>query len=114
MRPMFPYRVDALPRALRGTGDTWTNRDGTPVKINEGAIDRWTLAHIGSGVGLNLLGVPLWGTVMLSIGFEVVENIIQPSIPSMFQGTADADSMANSFFDNWALVLGWVVTEAVK
>lgn len=81
--------------------------------INAAPVDRFTLLHVASGAALSLLGVDFWWTLGLSIAFEIVENIVQPLLPSLFPGTSPADSLVNSYCDTLAVLGGWAATEAV-
>lgn len=81
------------------------------LRINEAPIDRWTSVHVASGSILGLLGTPWWGALGISTAFEIVENIVQPHVPSVFAGSADSDSLENSVLDTAALMLGWFVAD---
>lgn len=80
-------------------------------QINAAPIDRFTTLHAISGAALRAAGMPWWGALILSVAFEVAENIVQPSVPSMFPGTSPSDSLTNSVCDTAALMAGWGVAE---
>ncbi len=84
------------------------------LRINAAPVDRWTTLHVASGVGLGAVGLPWWSALGISVVFEVVENLVQPSIPSVFKGSADNDSLENSVIDTAALMLGWFVANTIR
>jgi len=84
------------------------------TRINEAPIDRWTAVHVGSGCVMGALGMPWWGALLTSVGFEVVENLVQPHVPSVFEGSADRDSPENTVLDTAALMLGWFVVSSLR
>jgi hypothetical protein len=82
--------------------------------INEAIIDRFTFVHLSVGSAMNLLGLPFWSVVVLSLVFEVFENLLQPKMTSIFPNTAERDSPMNSSVDTLAVVGGWWIAEAMK
>lgn len=74
--------------------------------INGDAIDRFTLAHLGAGLGLRMLGVPPLTTAALAVGFEIVENPLKDRFPAVFPN-ATHDRPINAAFDAAAVVAGW-------
>jgi Na+/H+-dicarboxylate symporter len=81
--------------------------------INEAVVDRFTLLHVLSGAGSRLIGASLVTATVGSLVFEVVENVLQPQITSVFPNTADRDSPMNSACDTLAVMIGWAVADWV-
>lgn len=81
--------------------------------INAAPLDRWTTLHLATGTAMGLAGVPVWAAAILSVGFEVWENLLQPYFPSVFPNTAPRDSMLNAALDVIAVVAGCLVGQGV-
>lgn len=56
-----------------------------------------------------------WGYVLVgSILFEVLENTIQPAIPSVFPNTADHDSWPNAICDVLCVLGGFLAVQGLR
>lgn len=47
------------------------------LRKGEDAIDRWSIVHAGSGVGLAVLGVSVVPASALLVGFEALEAVLR-------------------------------------
>ena len=83
-------------------------------RINSAPVDRWTLLHLASGGVSSAFGVPFPVFAVAAIWFEIVENVFQGSIPSVFPHTAPNDSLANATIDVAASMAAWAVVDALK
>ena len=45
-------------------------------EINNKILDKWTLIHLGAGLGLGLAKIPRPYAYSLLVGFEILENLI--------------------------------------
>lgn len=102
----FSFQHGGLGWASIGT------HDGS--KINEALVDRFTAVHGVVGFAGGAFGMPFWFTVVGSLVFEILENLLQPKMASLFPYTADRDSPMNSSFDTLAVIAGWYVGNATR
>jgi hypothetical protein len=78
-----------------------------PKKPNTGGttdstpIDRWTLAHTGSGIILGIWYFPLWAVLALTIIWEVFETKVV--------GFGDKEIIKNRLVDIGVAVVGWAL-----
>lgn len=77
--------------------------------INQAALDRFTSAHAGVGVSIAVLGFPWWAALGLTIGWELIENVLKDKKPHLFPYSSH-DSTENSVADAAAVMVGFVVT----
>lgn len=77
-------------------------------EINEAWIDRFTLGHFILGLGLGDADVGLAPTVVLAIGWEVLERPLKRRFRSAFPHPSQ-DSGPNSAIDALAVMAGWWV-----
>lgn len=89
------------------------NRLALPGEINGGPFDRFTLVHFASGVALRAAGVPFWATIVVAIGWELVENSLKDDLPDFFPN-ATHDVASNAVVDVAAMLAGWASLEAIK
>jgi len=84
-------------------------------RINATPIDRFTVAHVLAGCVLRGFDVPLIATLVLSVWFEIAENVVQSNMSwSIFPNTAPHDSLANSICDTVAVAAGWSTVDLLK
>lgn len=81
--------------------------------INVDPVDRFTLVHGAVGFGLGYARVPWWGALMLSVGWEILENPLKEALPWTFPNPS-RDSLANSTFDAIGLMGGWYVAKRLR
>lgn len=80
-------------------------RGGT---ANQGAIDAYTLLHVGFGALMQRGGVGLVPTLALSLLWEhVIEPAWKRADPQLFPAPS-ADRPINSFFDTVGVGTGWL------
>lgn len=99
--------------AFNQTASSWASigaRNGS--MINEALVDRFTAVHGVVGFAGGAFGMPFWFTVVGSLVFEILENLLQPKMASLFPYTAERDSPMNSSFDTLAVIAGWYVGNA--
>ena len=59
-----------------------------PGDINAGWLDKYTVAHFGSGVAIQLFTkgrIGFWGTLALAAGFELAEVYAKQWWPAIFE-----------------------------
>lgn len=81
-------------------------RTARPGEINGDPLDRYTIGHFAAGVLLGLGRVPLGWTIVLAIGWELVERPLKDAYPGLFPH-ASQDTFANAALDATAVVAGW-------
>jgi hypothetical protein len=81
-----------------------------PGEINYNAVDRFTFAHLGAGVGLGLLRVPLWAVVAIALGWELLEGPLKRKVPEVFPHSSQ-DTAQNAIVDASAVILGSVLVK---
>jgi hypothetical protein len=79
-----------LPSKPKGSAPT----DSLPV-------DRWTLAHTGSGIVLGIWYVPLWSVLVLTIAWEIFEMRVV--------GFGDKEIIKNRIVDIGVAIVGWLL-----
>lgn len=79
--------------------------------INTDPVDRYTSSHAGIGATLAWLGAPAWMALLVSVGWELIENDLKDELPGMFP-YASHDSLANSISDTLAVLAGWRLARA--
>lgn len=102
----FSFRQGGLGWASIGAHDGST--------INEALVDRFTAVHGVMGFAGGTFGIPFWFTVVSSLVFKILENMLQPKFASLFPYTAERDSPMNSSFDTLAVIAGWYVGNAAR
>lgn len=75
--------------------------------VNQAALDRFTSAHAGVGVTMAVLGVPWWAATLITVGWELVENVLKDAKPHFFPYSSH-DSADNSVADSIAVILGFL------
>lgn len=75
-------------------------------KDNRAVLDRFTLLHAFVGAGLRFAGLSFWPTVMIAVGWELVEPALKRNYPSVFPN-ATTDSIGNKVGDVGAVAVGW-------
>lgn len=78
-------------------------------EINVVPIDRYTSAHAGMGALLARGGVPWWGALIASVGWELAENGFKKLAPELFPYSS-VDSFANAAMDTAAFMVGYAAT----
>lgn len=79
------------------------------VNINQQAVDKYTLLHLGAGYAARRLGVGLLPALALSLTWEHwLEPAWKRSDPQFFPAPSQ-DRPINSFFDTLAVVGGWML-----
>jgi len=76
--------------------------------MNDLPFDRFTLAHVLVGYLFKTQGVSLGATILISIGWEVIEPTLKEAMPDVFPH-AERDSNANKIVDVLAVVVGWTL-----
>jgi len=79
------------------------------AEINVAPIDRYTSAHAGMGVLLARVGVPWWGALLASVGWELAENSLKKARPELFPYSS-IDSFWNAAMDTAGVMAGHAVT----
>lgn len=82
------------------------HRTARPGEINFPAVDRFTLAHLGVGVLLGLIGLRWWAAAGTAIGWELIERPLKRRIPELFPHSTQ-DTLANAATDATAMMVGW-------
>lgn len=74
---------------------------------NEAAVDPWTAVHLGSGLALGLMDVPLPWALAASVAYEVVEQVAERREwgKTLFR-TSGPETAPNAAVDLVALVIG--------
>lgn len=85
----------------------------TPGAINGDPVDRFTLAHAGVGFGYGLLKLPFVATVVLAIGWELLERPLKDRFPAMFPH-ASQDTAPNALLDSAAVLGGWALGRSLR
>lgn len=98
-RLLLPGGFSQLRMRRRALGDL-------PGGINQDPLDRYTLAHFGSGVVCGLLKVEWWQALLLSLGWDVLERILKDVAPQIWPHPSQ-DSLQHVAVDTAAWMLGW-------
>ncbi|HUR26967.1 MAG TPA: hypothetical protein VM509_02165 [Planctomycetota bacterium] len=88
-------------------------RPARPGEVNYHFVDRFTLVHASIGVAYALLGLGFAATVVLAIGWELVENPMKAYLPRLFPH-ASKDTLRNAVGDTIAVVAGWALTRSLQ
>ncbi len=86
------------------------SRAAQPGEVNYGWADKYTFAHFGAGLLLNLYSkdrVPFWGALAVAVGWEVLEYILKNTSPKLFVPYEGQDSAKNIVVDIAAVCFGW-------
>jgi hypothetical protein len=83
-----------------------------PGEINGDAFDRFTLAHLGAGAVLGLLGAPWWMVVVGALGWELLERPLKRRAPGMFPHSSQ-DTAQNAIVDAGAVLAGAAIVKAM-
>lgn len=80
--------------------------------IDRVTFDRYTLAHVGIGAGYGVLGAPWWLALLLTLGWEAIEDPLKRIRPSWFYvdpetGQPRFDTMRNRLGDVAGVMAGW-------
>jgi len=81
--------------------------------INQDPVDRYTSAHAGVGATMAWLGVPGWMALVVSVGWELIEDELKDRFPASFPYSSK-DSTANAVADTLAVLAGWRIAAASK
>jgi hypothetical protein len=81
--------------------------------INQDPVDRYTSAHAGVGATMAWFGMPGWMALLVSVGWELVENDLKDRFPGSFPYSSK-DSAANAVSDTLAVLAGWRLAKASK
>lgn len=79
-------------------------------RINQAPFDRYTFAHMGFGATFAGIGTPWWGTLAISIAFEMVEDRLKDTYPQAFPFSSH-DSRRNTVGDTVALMAAYFYTQ---
>ncbi len=82
-------------------------------EINGDLIDRFTLAHFASGVGLGVLGASVPLALVVGAGWEVIERPLKDAVPSAFPN-ATQDRLINVVGDIVAVGLGCALVAVLR
>lgn len=82
-----------------------SDRIARPGEINGDAFDRFTLAHLGAGVAMGALRVPMWLVVVLALGWELAERPLKRKFPGAFPHSSQ-DTAQNAIVDAAAVIGG--------
>ena len=87
-------------------------RTATSGEINFGFLDPYALVHGVIGVIAAAIGLRLWGTLALAVGWEIAEHLLKEIVPSVFPHVTQ-DTLQNSAGDVLATMLGWGLARAI-
>ena len=87
--------------------------EAQPGDPNFEPVDRYTLFHLGVGLGMSYLDIKLPTALAISIGWELLERPLKRYAPHIFPD-ASQDSPANAVSDAAANMVGWMAGEAFK
>ena len=76
--------------------------------MNERFVDRWTAGHFALGMFLAYVKFPFEGTVVVAVGWELIEPILKERFPAIFPHP-QVDSNANKVGDVLAVLLGYTL-----
>ena len=100
------------------------------TEVQEGSEDNfvtvYTLVHFASGIVAERLGISLFGWIAIHTLFEIWENStpgirffrekdsILHKISGLNWRSYGGDTLANSLFDSFAAILGWLISNRLK
>lgn len=77
-----------------------------PGEVNYHLVDRYTVAHFATGVGLGVARLQWWQALIFAVGWEIVETPLKRAIPKAFPYHSE-DSLANALGDVAGMMAGW-------
>jgi hypothetical protein len=93
-------------------------RIANPGEVDGDMFDRYTFAHFGIGVGLELLRSPWWATLGIALAWEFIENPLKVTFPEVFQPRwspiTTTDRIPNAVGDIAAVMSGWALTRYLR
>ena len=75
--------------------------------LNRVAVDPWTAVHVGAGLALGLMAVPLGRALAAAVAYELAEQVLerQPWGRALFV-TSGPEVLANAAADTVAFAVG--------
>lgn len=94
-----------------GLGEKLTHSEsmadwGKSLVGGENIADKFTLLHALAGMGMRLIGLQFWQTLILSVAWEVLEPTLKDHFPRLFP-QSKKDKLINKVGDVAATMLGW-------
>lgn len=84
------------------------------MTTNVSPLDAWSLAHVGAGLGLGLIGVSRRWAVGAALAYEVIEYAHEYPKGSELFGTKRPESIVNAVTDVAVFWLGYVVGARIR
>ena len=81
--------------------------------VNIDTFDRFSIAHAASGFVAERAGMSFVLTVVLAIGWEIIENDLKDTLPRIFPN-ASHDTPRNAFGDVLAAAAGWIASRVLR
>jgi membrane protein YqaA with SNARE-associated domain len=80
----------------------------TPGQVNYQLVDFMSLVHVGVGAALALFRIGLVATLIIAVGWELVEHVLKNCQPQMFVFPSQ-DTLMNACGDVLCAVVGWLL-----
>jgi hypothetical protein len=88
-------------------------RTAVPGETNYPFVDAFTLAHLGVGALLSILGASQKQALAVAIGWELIERPMKRSMPNLFPHSTQ-DTIPNMVGDAVANYLGYLAMEKLR
>lgn len=92
-------------------GDVRTDPfEALPGEINFDPLDRFTFAHMGSGMAMGLFRLPWWVALLTAVSWDMIERPLKAGFPHWFPHYTQ-DTPQHVVVDAAAWMIGWALSK---